>query len=210
MKIKSPYFLVIIACVLVGFYGGYSLLWPLWIKKYGLELTPTKVIEPKQVEFFLQNDKRWGSDHLGNTKSSLSTSGCLIACLASAINTLDTTQHISPRKTNRALLKNAGFTEDGMILWANINKAFPRIDYNYTNSFHAELIEKDLEAGNIPVIKVKYKGDGIFHWVLIVGSNEEDFLLMDPLEQSKKPIPLHVHGPVYSYRTLILASKTKS
>jgi hypothetical protein len=45
-------------------------------------------------------------------------------------------------------------------------------------------------------------GSGISHWVLIIGADAGDFLIYDPLNKEKAPIPLSTHGNVYSYRVL--------
>ena len=59
-----------------------------------------------------------------------------------------------------------------------------------------------MAQGRLPIVKVKYHKTGIFHWVLIVGANEEEFLIIDPLVQDEEIIELKTHGRVYAYRVL--------
>lgn len=45
-------------------------------------------------------------------------------------------------------------------------------------------IEECLESGNYPIVRVRVKGVGSFHYVLIVGRRDGEYLCMDPLEDN--------------------------
>jgi len=59
------------------------------------------------------------------------------------------------------------------------------------------------------VLVIKYLGDGVTHWVLIVGAEKGDFLIYDPANGDKSYLPLSYHGPVYAYRVLTRADIRK-
>ena len=83
------------------------------------------------------------------------------------------------------------------------SEAVPQADYKYSRIFSSSTIEKDLKAGLLPIVNVKFHGGGVTHWVLIIGANDEDFLVCDPLNSNMEPIPLSVHGKVYAYRAIV-------
>lgn len=169
------------------------------IRENGLDVTPETVIPPKAVRAFLQNDARWSSDKLGDSEFSLGGHGCLVCCIASSLCGLgiDT----DPKSVNEALAKAGAYTPEGEVVWNKLKDAFGA-GYSYRNDFSAGTLEKLLQKGLLPIVRVKYKGTGAEHWVLLVGSGREDFLALDPLEPSGEPIPLKTHGRVYAYRVL--------
>ena len=74
--------------------------------------------------------------------------------------------------------------------------------YSYERIFTEKNIEADLKQGLLPIVSVKYLGNGGSHWVMIIGAKDGDFLIYDPLNDNKTPIPLSTHGKVFSYRVL--------
>ena len=82
-------------------------------------------------------------------------------------------------------------------------RAVPEIDYKYDRVFDARTIERLLLEGMLPIIEVKMRGIGMNHWVAVIGSDDTDFLVMDPLNQGKTPVKLSEHGGrAYAYRVL--------
>ena len=163
-------------------------------------LKPSRDFEIHNVQYYLQNDPEWTNDLIGDSSSRMGGRGCLIACVSSAITDLGVP--ISPQEFNAKLTDVDGFQGDSLI-WYKINEAFTEVDYKYTRVFSRVTIENDLKSGLLPIINVKYKGTGITHWLLIVGTKDGEFLVYDPLVATKEPIDLSVHGKVYAYRVLI-------
>ncbi len=188
--------LVIVCGLLAGAYVGRIM----YIKKYGIHINPTEVITPKNVEFFIQNDDRWKDDYLGQSRYNIGGYGCLLSIIASACTDLGF--ETNPKDLNILLTENEGFTSSGDIIWYKINETIPNIHYEYKRIFNSGTIMKDLKNGYLPIVMVKYHGTGYQHWVLVVGSNEDDFLIIDPLNKNKEIIPLNTHGKVYYYRVL--------
>ena len=172
----------------------------LYTKTYGVELTPSRDFSPRQVTYYLQNDPKWGDDAIGDSGRAMKSIGCLISCVAGSMCELGV--QITPGQLNSALTEIGGYERDNLI-WHKLNDAFPDIDYKYSRIFTSDTIESDLENGLLPIVNVKYKGGGVTHWVIIVGAENGEFMVYDPLNSELEPIPLSAHGRVYAYRTLI-------
>jgi hypothetical protein len=151
------------------------------------------------VTFFLQNDPQWADDTLGASHYKMAGSGCLVTCMASSLcaQGID----IDPGRLNKIFTENDVYNSEGEILWNNISKAFPDIRVTAPANADAANLEKAVEQGLLPIVKVKYKGNGYQHWVLLIGANEDGYLCMDPLNPDKEPQPLSKHDEViYRYR----------
>lgn len=171
-----------------------------YIKKFGITIKPSEVISKYDIPYYLQNDPIWGDSTLGNTEENLRATGCLVSSLASGITLLNDT--INPSQLNIKLRENGAFTSSGYVIWNKIKSINPNIDYSFKRFFTSSDIDNDLKSGHFPIVKVKYYGNGIFHWVSIIGSSKDDYWIMDPLEASQKAIKLSTHGKVYAYRKI--------
>jgi hypothetical protein len=201
--IKISVIITILAIVLTaGFFVlkyGYALL---QIKSAGVALKPTKAIELRAVVYYLQNDPAWSSDKLGNTSSSMGGAGCLVTSISTAMDYYGV--KYSPQEVNRLFSEKGVFNDSGQVIWKDIKNAVPEIDYKYDRVFDTRTIETLLDEGLLPIIEVKYRGAGASHWVVVIGSDGADFLVMDPLNQSKTPVKLSEHGGrAYAYRVLV-------
>jgi hypothetical protein len=165
----------------------------------GVTLTPSQDYEVHPVAYYLQNDPLWSDDKIGTTSRNLGGAGCLISCVASAITDLVST--MTPGELNKLLTDVGGYSGADLI-WYKISEAVPSVTYTYSRIFTARTIENDLKQGLLPIMNVKYRGGLVSHWVLIVGAEDGDFLVYDPLSSDQEPIPLSVHGKVYAYRVL--------
>ena len=104
---------------------------------------------------------------------------------------------------NQSFIENSVFDKRGQVIWYKIKDARPKVEYQYKRSFSSSDIWEDLENGIIPIVKVKFWKRGIWHWVTVVGATEDDYLIMDPLEKSRKLVPLSRHGKIYAYRKIV-------
>lgn len=194
--------ILIIAAVLViaaAAAGGVYVLRVKAISISGVTLTPSRDYDIHEVTYYLQNDPEWAGDPIGNSAKTLGSSGCLISCAASAITDMGVA--LTPAELNEKLTGVGGFSGADLI-WYKIHEAVPEVDYTYSRTFSAETIENDLRAGRLPIVNVRYYG-GATHWVLIIGAQNGEFMIYDPLNKDKTPIPLSTHGKVYSYRVLV-------
>ena len=198
-KKKIVISLIVVVCMLVlsvGYYVGMSRM----IKYNGRELTPAKDYTVKDITHYLQNDPKWTEDNVGNSTKKMGGVGCLVSCVASCISDLGTL--VDPQEVNNKLKAVDGF-EDALLIWYKINEAIPEVDYEYSRIFSSGTIEKYLKKDLLPIVNVKYHGGGVSHWVVIIGAKDGEFLIYDPLNSSKEPMPLSTHGKVYAYRVLV-------
>jgi len=171
-----------------------------YIKRFGIKLSSDNSIEPLTDIVYLQNDDRWKNEHLAETDFTLGNQGCLTCVIAMELCYLG--YDVIPTDVNNSFIENDAYTKNGLLIWYKINTAYPDIEYYYKKSFNSKTISDDLINGLLPIVKVRYKKTGIFHWVLIVGANDDEFLILDPLDNNKEPIELSTHGKVYAYRVL--------
>jgi len=129
---------------------------------------------------FRQDDDRWSSHHIGDTEDTLHVYGCTIAGVAMAVSNL-TDEEITPGDLNKKLSDLNGFTDRGWLIWnklpgATDNKVSAVL---YSQPDHGN-IQSCMDSGSYPVIKIHVNGSYV-HWVLIVGTTEDDYLVRDPL-----------------------------
>jgi hypothetical protein len=181
--------------------GGYAVS-VIGTKKNGVKLKPGGTFDvPEHMKIFKQNNPGWAQEYLGSSDYRLGSHGCLLAVLCTAVDYYGSTMS-GLGELNALFTENDVYTETGDIIWYKIRDALPQFDYSYSRIFGSRRIKKDLEQGLLPIIMVKYKGNGINHWVLVAGADGDDFLVVDPLND--EIIPLSEHGGrAYAYRVLI-------
>lgn len=156
------------------------------------------------VTYYLQNDPQWGSDSLGESDCRMSGSGCLVSCISSSL----TAQGVetNPGQLNAAFSEHGVYSSEGDILWGNITNAVPGIRTELPNGVDTDRLEQAVAQGLLPIVKVKYKGSGYQHWVMLIGAADGEYLCMDPLNADKEPIPLSAHGgEIYRYRIVTIS-----
>ena len=178
-----------------GFYAGRHY----YTKTFGIKIKPSKDFPITEITYFLQNDPAWGDDIIGKSNSRMSNTGCLISCVASSLNELDV--QITPGELNAKLTEIGGYEYD-ILLWYKLNEVFTTIDYKYNRFFSSDTIDQLLEDKLLPIVNVKYLNGNATHWVMIVGAENGEYMVFDPLNAEMDPIPLSIHGKVYAYRVL--------
>lgn len=173
---------------------------PKKIKSNGIHLTATIAPLKYNITYFSQDSSLWAKDTLGKSEYILGYSGCLVASLASCFTFYGDT--INPQELNTMLSDSNVYNESGEILWYKLMPLFPKIKYTPPRVFNSNDISEDLKNEILPIVKVKYHKKGYWHWVLIRGCTEEDFIILDPLNYSNKEMALNEHGKVYAYRRL--------
>jgi len=138
---------------------------------------------------------------MGNSEYTLGGCGCLIASIATILNNLNL--KTDPKELNKLFSENEVYNQSGEVIWYKISDVFPGISYKYERIFGSNTIETNLKQGRLPVVKVRYFKTGIFHWIVIAGSDENDFIIIDPLNKNRKQVGLKTHGKVYAYRILV-------
>lgn len=133
-----------------------------------------------EVAAYRQDDEIWGEDTLGDSRFTMRSSGCLVTCIASAVS-METGKEMTPGVLNQIFSENHVYDREGNIQWAAVD----RIEGYQTGVFdkvsEAE-IAQCLAAGHYPIVRVRMHGLGSFHYVLIVGSEDGEYVCIDPLE----------------------------
>lgn len=201
-KSKPKHIVIVLLLVLSIPLGilGYPYIRAVYMKTYGVWFSPDYVIPPANITFMLQDDTTWAKKKLGASQSTLGGSGCLLTCIAVSMNYLDSSNMCTPASVNDSLLVKDGLTKNGLVIWSKIQSTFSSFTYSYSNSVTSDDITSDLQHGLLPIVGVGQ--NGIAHWVLIIGSTNNDFVVMDPLNHDKTPTRLSTYGKVFAYRVI--------
>ncbi len=172
----------------------------LYTRHVGVTLRPSEDIAVREVRYYLQKDPAWAKDTIGSSASTMGQAGCLISCVASALDAMGIP--MTPPELNRRLTAVEGFDGDSL-LWYKVHEAIPSVRHAYTRVFTSQTIQRDLAQGFLPLVNVRYRGLGGTHWVMVIGAQNGDFLVCDPLNDAREPLPLSVHGKVFAYRVMV-------
>lgn len=191
------FFLLFISLAVLSF-GGYVLTGT-WIKKFGFTVIPSEQGEFMSPKVALLRDQPIPIDV---TEENIRNSWMMaIALNASGIN-------VSTQEINQSLADSGFYAEADEIHWKKLNKAVPQASFYFRRIFGGSTLVKELKSGKLPLIKVKDEkadksGAETFHWLMLVGWKNKDFLVIDPLKLPDiKPVPLSKYGRIYGYRVL--------
>ena len=150
---------------------------------------PTMMLADDYI--YRQDDSRWGHETIGETTDTMSAYGCTISSVALAASNLTQTE-ITPSMLQSRLSDAGGFTSRGWLIWDKVSEATDgKITAKYfDNPSHTD-IEACIAEGNYPVIKIKLY-DSIIHWVAIVGTTEDQYLIRDPLVGTANDAPIEL------------------
>ena len=199
-KTRRNLIIALTCCLLAALVGGSYVGRVLYIRSIGITLIPSQDYPLLDPPAYLQKDSAWGEDTLGDSRYTMSSSGCLVTCVAQSASYLGAP--VTPGELNTMMAQVGGYQGDGDLIWYKINEAVPAVDYRYSRTFSAATLESDLSQGLTPIIKVHYLGGLVQHWVLVVGALDGQFMVLDPMNADQEPIPLSDHGRVNAYRVL--------
>ncbi|CAN5365029.1 hypothetical protein BH09VER1_BH09VER1_54660 [soil metagenome] len=144
---------------------------------------PTTGGSPMTVQIaappFLQWDTRWSDEKLGQSEEKIGATGCTLCAVSMAINSQGFKN--DPASLNKLLIKNGGYTTSGLLIWGSL-PAVTKGQFGVQVADHPtyEVIDRQLAQGNPVIAKVLF-GDAIWHWVLICGKQDKQYLINDPL-----------------------------
>ncbi|MBQ8541517.1 MAG: C39 family peptidase [Clostridia bacterium] len=146
---------------------------------------------------FCQDDARWSSDKLGASRYTMKTSGCITTSIATALSRgLD---EITPGELNKAFSENGVYDTDGNIQWAKLDALGYKADV--LSEVSEDEIYANLKNGQFPIVRVRVNGTGNFHYVLIVGVENGEYICMDPLKDELTPLSAYLNK-VYAVRVV--------
>lgn len=146
-----------------------------------------------------QRDPRWAANLLGFSQETISGYGCAIASLAMLVNAMRGDDVLDPLRVD-AMLKVAGAYGGpwrNYVAWPHVQRAFPDVRYMgraYCREMPAtskdfELIDQRIEAGVPVIVEVDISRVAGYqqHFVLAVGRDAGDYLIVDPWEWQANP-----------------------
>jgi len=170
------------------------------IRSHGVVLAPRQQIAPVKVIHYTQFDPAWGSDVMGSSRTTLRESGCLVTVLASNLRHLGV--RTTPGELNARLGLLHGYTRDGSVIWSRFKASQKGIQPQYRHVFSSRVVEQDLLNQRLPMVQIRRGWLQRPHWLLVVGADARDFLVMDPARRSATPARLGQYGRVHAYRVL--------
>lgn len=131
-----------------------------------------------QTRIYSQRDWRWAWKKVGGV-SNFWNIGCTTVALTSLLFVAG--YDLQPDQVEERLRKVGGYTKDGLIIWAKIEKAFPKVKwvyrhYAYNNAKVKAYVDRDIPV-MVEVLVRGLTGKTYRHWVLFLG----DKMMMDPL-----------------------------
>lgn len=152
-----------------------------------------------EVAAYCQDDRIWADDTLGDSRFTMRSSGCLVTCIASAVS-METGNEITPGALNKIFTENYVYDSEGNVQWAAVDRM---------EGYHADVfqevsgtgITQCLADGHYPIVRVRMHGLGSFHYVLIVGSGDGEYICMDPLQSGLTKLSDYLNR-VYAVRVV--------
>jgi hypothetical protein len=139
------------------------------------------------IPYYLQNDPQWAAEPIGDSHEPMASVGCTVSALAMGLTAVG--HPIDPLTLSRDLKQRGGFTANGFVIWQTVGEVTGgRVKVELPTLSH-EAIDAEL-LKNRPVIAKILLQDRIQHWVLVVGKQDTDYLIMDPLNGEKSLLRL--------------------
>ena len=166
---------------------------------------PENQISSSDTVFFYQKDKRWAEDNLGSSKYKMSDSGCLVTCIASMVLMQEIEvsglEEITPKTLNEYFSENGVYDSEGNLDWTKAGEVLGVEFVGCESSeFKGNGMEKLLNNKEYPIVCVKTE-NGNYHFVLVVGSDEDNFLCMYHMNEEGETVSLsRFYDKIYSVR----------
>lgn len=128
---------------------------------------------------YLQTDPQWAAETIGGSGEPLRWVGCTICCLSMALAHHGVIE--DPAGLNRKLKEADGYTYRGWVKWDALRRiTADRVRVMLPQNPSYRDIDAALAEGNPVLVKVLLRS-GVQHWVLIVGRDQKEYLIKDPL-----------------------------
>lgn len=139
------------------------------------------------IPYYLQNDPQWAAEPVGGSNEPMAAVGCTVSALAMGLTAVG--HPVDPLTLSRELKQRGGFTANGFVIWQAVSEVTGgRVKIELPPLSH-EAIDAEL-LKNRPVIAKILLQDRIQHWVLVVGKQGTDYLILDPLNGEKSMLRL--------------------
>lgn len=176
-----------------------------------ISIKPEKDFQiPENIVCAFQKNHLWGQDKLGTSAYTMGSSGCLTTCLASVVEMQDIEINqmrdgVTPGTLNVLFSSHNVYDGDGNIQWGQLESLLDvSIVRKQASAISTGEIDHLLEQGCYPIVRVRVAGLGNYHFVLIVGAQDGEYLCMDPLNEKEEVVPLSKFwNRIYAIRYII-------
>lgn len=165
---------------------------------------------PENVVCAFQKNPLWDKDRLGTSAYTMGSSGCLTTCITSIVNMQDIEidqmrDGLTPGTLNALFSSHNVYDGDGNIQWVQLESLLGvSIVREQASALSASEIDHLLEQGCYPIVRVRVSGLGNYHFVLIVGAQDGEYLCMDPLNEKEEVVPLSKFwNRIYAVRYIV-------
>ena len=146
---------------------------------------------------FRQDDARWAKDKLGTSDYTMKSSGCITTAIASAVT--KGLNEITPGELNKLFSENNVYDAQGNIQWAKLDTVGYKADV--LTNVSEDTIYNYLVNGQFPLVRVRVNGIGNFHYVLIMGVENGEYICMDSLKDDLAPLSDYLNR-IYAVRVV--------
>ncbi|HOC95427.1 MAG TPA: C39 family peptidase [Candidatus Cloacimonadota bacterium] len=136
--------------------------------------------------WYSQSDSRWENKRLGNSRSSIGKSGCVLSCLSMLLSAEASNPRVTPDNLNEWLRQNDGYVGN-LMRWqvaGEIDGSGLGLELQSQTSKNNDwdYLSGELDKGNKVIVKVKGRSS---HWVLVVkrdgpANKASSYIINDP------------------------------
>jgi hypothetical protein len=150
--------------------------------------SPPDLIEPLDIVPLSQKDARWANEQLGTSPVTIGAYGCLVTAVSMVANHFG--KDTNPSKLNKDLIAVNGYENGNLLKWGAIETIYPdiKVDWHYFLANPDDALIDEVLVQELPVLaQVDYNMNTSVleqHWVLIVGKEGNDYLIIDPIDGS--------------------------
>jgi hypothetical protein len=141
------------------------------------EAVPRSALATEPI--YLQTDPKWADEKIGGSGEPLRWVGCTVCCLSMALAHHGVME--DPAELNRKLKEADGYTYRGWVKWDVLRRiTAERLRVMLPQDPTHRDIDAALAEGSPVLVKVVLRS-GVQHWVLLVGRDQREYLMKDPL-----------------------------
>jgi hypothetical protein len=139
------------------------------------------------VQPLSQKDLRWKNDNLGTSASTIGGYGCLITCVAMALNYYG--KDTDPGRLNKDLIRVGGYQNGNLLIFDKVTSIYPSATMDWGNYLTSGVTGAKLDAvlasGRPAIVQVDFDPtdpDIDQHWVLVIGKDARGYIMADPID----------------------------
>ena len=137
---------------------------------------------------FLQTDPAWAGAQMGASGGTLAEYGCTLTSVAMAAANLGI--ETNPGALNAALSSADGYTRRGWLKWSALEEVTGgALQVTVYGAPEGTQIDRCLMEGHYPVVKFMLD-DRVQHWALVTGKTTADWIVRDPMDDTRTLRPL--------------------